>query len=446
MGMQNAACRGGRVVMAFVLVGMIGASLSWSSAFGKQQGPATHLEGPQVAYLFGSGSTHGGRPITLRVTLTAPAPDGGANVTLNSERPDIILLPGTVTVPEGASEHTFQVGTVPAEDDTYVRVSASFGGRTVGREILIREPRLRALYVQQVIRGGGQGKVTVCLTGPSRASGTSVELASDKPAILQAPLHVNVLSGRSCRSIAVPATAVEEDVAVQVTASYPGRTIVKGTIVRDLGEAPTPSATPTNTAPAATATPSRTATGTSIASTATSTATATATLTSVPPTQTATHTSVPPTGTATATPTHTSAPPTSTFTPTATATSTHTPVPPTATSTPTATATTSTEGLSPGCALFATGAFDAITSGGSTLLQNFNAGERIQVSVSNAPADTSFTFTFDRAGGDPEPQSAPVPGTVLYVVGHTEIANTFWSTTPNGAVATWDFSCLPPLP
>src|SRR5687768_17530526 len=96
-------------------------------------GPASHQDDARIVYLFGSGSTHGGRTISLRILLNEPAPSGGQVVTLNSESPDIIPLPDSVTVPAGATEFTFRNDTNPVISDIHVRVSASSGGTTKGR-------------------------------------------------------------------------------------------------------------------------------------------------------------------------------------------------------------------------------------------------------------------------------------------------------------------------
>ena len=241
-----------RLAMFLALLATLGAHFTGAPARG-QIGPASHQDGPQVHYLFGSGSTHGGRPVTLRVEMTGPAPAGGAAVVLTSERPDIIPLPGTVTVPAGETELTFSAGTNPVATSIHVRVSAGYGGVTQCRELMILEPRLRVLYLQSVIRGGGQGRITVCLTGAAPSGGTTVNLASMTTLAggvvspLDVPLTITIPAGEGCLSIAVDAAAVSGDTPVTVTASYGPRVRSADAIVRDFAGPPPPTATATST-------------------------------------------------------------------------------------------------------------------------------------------------------------------------------------------------------
>src|SRR5688572_28088696 len=104
-----------------VLAALVLKSVSWP-AQGAQHSisPASHLTGHRLRYLYGSGSVTGGRQISLRVQLTGPARCGGAVVSLSSERPSIIPLPATVTVPAVCTEVTLKATTIPVKTDVYV--------------------------------------------------------------------------------------------------------------------------------------------------------------------------------------------------------------------------------------------------------------------------------------------------------------------------------------
>jgi hypothetical protein len=65
-----------------------------------------------------------------KVTLTGPAPDGGAVVTLTSSKPIQARLPASVTVPAGARSATFTVSTTAVSKKTLVTVTASYRGLT----------------------------------------------------------------------------------------------------------------------------------------------------------------------------------------------------------------------------------------------------------------------------------------------------------------------------
>jgi hypothetical protein len=233
-----------------------------------------------VNFLFGSGSATGGHHVTFRVRLSAPAPAGGANVTMGSSNA-AITMPATVTVPAGATEYTFTAPTHPVAADTVVVVSASTGACMVSRSVTIKPPILRALHVQTVIRGGGQGKITVCLTGAAPTGGATVALTSSQPGILPVPSSIVIPAGKGCLSIVINAASVGSDVPVTISATK-GGTLSQPTVVRNFNTAtPTPTNTPTDTP---TSTPTNTPTDTPTntpTSTPTDTPTPTATATAV---------------------------------------------------------------------------------------------------------------------------------------------------------------------
>ena len=258
--------------------------------------------GPAVHFLFGSGSQTGGRRITLRVQLTAPAPSGGVNVVMATENP-AIQMPATVHVNTGATEKEFTVNTTALSTDTPISVSATFGGVTKSRTVLIRTAVLSSLSLQSVIRHGGTGRLMIGLSGPAASGGVTVLLSGNPSGYLDLPDSVVIPAGEN-RVVLTPAanlfgeTSDEllPDQPVHVTATLGLITIGADTIIRDFGGDPRPTATATNT-------PTETATAT-VTDTPTETATATATDTATDiPTATATETA-----TATDTPTQTEVP------------------------------------------------------------------------------------------------------------------------------------------
>jgi hypothetical protein len=231
---------------------------------------------PCVDHLYGSGSATGGHHATFRVHLSAPAPAGGAKVTMSSSKA-AITVPATVTVPAGATDYTFTAATHPVAADTVVVVSASSGVCRVSRSVTIKAPVLRSLSVQSVIRGGGQGKITVCLNGATATGGATVALNSNRPSILPVPSSIVIPGGKACLSIVVTAANVKSDVPVTITAKR-GGTLSQPTVVRNFNTStPTPTNTPTDNP---TNTPTNTPTDTPTSkptNTPTNTPTATAT-------------------------------------------------------------------------------------------------------------------------------------------------------------------------
>jgi hypothetical protein len=67
---------------------------------------------------------------TGAVTLSGPAPSGGAIVSLSSSNPSVASAPASVTVPAGATSATFTVSTSVVIGSTTVTISGSFSSTT----------------------------------------------------------------------------------------------------------------------------------------------------------------------------------------------------------------------------------------------------------------------------------------------------------------------------
>jgi hypothetical protein len=67
---------------------------------------------------------------TGTVTLSGPAPAGGAQVTLSSSNSGVARVPSSVTVPAGATSVTFTVNTSGVLISTSATISASYNGTT----------------------------------------------------------------------------------------------------------------------------------------------------------------------------------------------------------------------------------------------------------------------------------------------------------------------------
>jgi hypothetical protein len=72
----------------------------------------------------------GGSSAIGTVTLTAPAPAGGAQVTLGNSRPGVATVPPGVLVAAGKTSNTFTVTTSATHRNNAVTLSASYGGVT----------------------------------------------------------------------------------------------------------------------------------------------------------------------------------------------------------------------------------------------------------------------------------------------------------------------------
>jgi hypothetical protein len=249
-----------------------------------------------------SGSTTGGRNISIRVVISEPAPSGGIDIPLTSNN-SAIRVPSSVHVDSGTSEKLISVRTVPVTNTVDVTVTASYKGVTKRKTVTIKEPYHSSLSVQTVIRAGGQGRVTVRLSGRAPAGGITINLSTMQQAVFKLPASITIPAGAYSGAARVDATDQAGDVPIQVTSVYPklGDTHTKSAIVRHFDTATaTPTNTPTNTpteVPTSTPTDVPTSTPTDVpTSTATDVATETATATAVVETSTPTATATPGTG------------------------------------------------------------------------------------------------------------------------------------------------------
>jgi hypothetical protein len=79
----------------------------------------------------------GGNSSTGTVTLSGPAPAGGAQVMLSSSNTGTARVPSSVTVPAGATRATFTVNTSTVFFSTSVTISASYGGITLTANLTV---------------------------------------------------------------------------------------------------------------------------------------------------------------------------------------------------------------------------------------------------------------------------------------------------------------------
>ena len=70
----------------------------------------------------------GGTNAQGTITLTAPAPSGGAVVTLGSSDPTSTQVPGSVTLPANAISATFPITTVSVATATPVTITGNYNG------------------------------------------------------------------------------------------------------------------------------------------------------------------------------------------------------------------------------------------------------------------------------------------------------------------------------
>jgi hypothetical protein len=191
-----------------------------------------------------------------RVTAADPR-DADITFSLSSSRPDIVLVPGVVTVPQFGAAGGFDIQTRQVTTRTLVDVSVSGGGVTLTATLTLDPistapppPALSTFVLNPSnLQGGASSAGTAILNGPAPAGGTVVSLSSSDPGVASLPASVTVAAGADRASFTVSTTAVTTAQSPVITVSAGG---VTQTITMTVNPPPPP---PTRTLTALTLNP-----------------------------------------------------------------------------------------------------------------------------------------------------------------------------------------------
>jgi len=185
--------------------------------------PAPALSSVTVA----TPSVPGGGSTTGTVTLTGPAPAGGATVWVNGSMEGQVVTPnGNVTVPAGSTSANFPIQAPQVTGQYWVLIQASYGNEAGMHAAVLRidpsQPAIPDLYALGLdgvsTIAGGSLHGTVGLATPAPAGGTSVSLWSSDPAVAQVPASIQVGAGNSANSFTISTSSVSSFQSVQISA------------------------------------------------------------------------------------------------------------------------------------------------------------------------------------------------------------------------------------
>jgi subtilase family serine protease len=185
-------------------------------------------------------SVTGGSSVTLAVTLSGPAPPGGATVKLSSSNATVLPAPATIVVPAGqasifaaASSASVKVKTTQVTASTSVTVTATYNGASKTAGVTVTPavlPNLTSVTITpSSVTGGSSITLAVTLSGPAPPGGATVKLSSSNATVLPAPATIvvpagqaSILAAPSSASVKVKTTQVTASTSVTVTATYNG--------------------------------------------------------------------------------------------------------------------------------------------------------------------------------------------------------------------------------
>ncbi len=131
-------------------------------------------------------------------------------VTISSDSP-LITGPKTVTIPKGEFSHRFNLSVLPVNENTYISLFATFGGATVGANVLLEPPIPFKLKGPENIVGGRSFELTITLTGPAPVDGFKAMLDVEGATEALEPLPDFVFNkGERARKFTVRTRTVSE--------------------------------------------------------------------------------------------------------------------------------------------------------------------------------------------------------------------------------------------
>jgi hypothetical protein len=169
----------------------------------------------------------GGTPSTGTVILGAPAPAGGAVVTLSSSNTILVTVPASVTVPAGATSATFTANTRTVTSFSFADISASYAGATVSSRLFLSTAAntVSALTLNPTsVVGPNSVTATVTLGGSVTSCCPVVEFASSDPALAQVPRNLSFSTGQTSATFTVNTGSVVATRTVTISASLNGTT------------------------------------------------------------------------------------------------------------------------------------------------------------------------------------------------------------------------------
>jgi hypothetical protein len=179
--------------------------------------PGDRTPAPSLSSLtLSQSSVLAGGTVTGTLTLTSPAPAGGAVVTLQGSMEGQVITPPSVTVPAGSSSATFNTLSAPQVNASHwVFIGARYGTFNGAQARILRidpAPGPATLLAigpaSQDVVGGQSGRATVGLAMPAPPGAGVVSLTTDNPSIIHVPPNVSIAQENSTNTFDIPTSTV----------------------------------------------------------------------------------------------------------------------------------------------------------------------------------------------------------------------------------------------
>jgi hypothetical protein len=165
----------------------------------------------------------GGSTSTGTVTLSAPAPSGGAVVALTSGNSAVATVPASATIKAGATAGSFTVYTGSVTSVTGVQINSSYSGAIVSAVLTDQPPSGPSLsslsLLPTTVRSAASTQGTVTLSGAAPAGGVQISLSSSNASVASVPVSILVAAGASSATFTVQSGQVKSTANATISAS-----------------------------------------------------------------------------------------------------------------------------------------------------------------------------------------------------------------------------------
>lgn len=174
----------------------------------------------------------GQAPSVATVTLTGPAPAGGAVVSLSTSPIDIARVPNDVTVSSGATTATFNVDTATVPDPAVVVVSANHGGVTRTASLTVTPAALVARFT---VNSPSAGPDRCAIVSSGGTVDCELTASTSSGVISQYLWTFNVVSRSRNKNTADGATTPDTDCDLFERASHSGSSFAMEIVLQVVG-------------------------------------------------------------------------------------------------------------------------------------------------------------------------------------------------------------------
>ena len=163
-------------------------------------------------------SVIGGDTAAAALTLTFPAPAGGAVITLTGSSPAAAVVPASVTIPAGQTTVSVPITTSAVAVTQAVTLTAAYGGVTKTAKLTVKAALLNGLSLAPPsVIGGAATVATLSLGSNAPSDGLTATLSSSDPAA-QVPATLTIPPGATSVSVVVTTAFVSAPVQATLTA------------------------------------------------------------------------------------------------------------------------------------------------------------------------------------------------------------------------------------